>query len=64
MRGEQLTHGLVTFLDTKNNKNKPIPVGYKLNAQLKQKGSGHLFNSYYVDLYSIVKNLELNPTKG
>lgn len=64
LRSEQVTNGLVTFLDTKNNKNRTIPIGEKLNAELKQKGSGRLFKSAYTDFYHALKSLNFNLPKG
>ncbi len=64
LRGEQVANGRVTFLDTKNNKNRTIPIGDKLNTRLKQKGSGRLFKSSYADFYAVLKGLEFNLPKG
>lgn len=64
LRGEQVANGRVTFLDTKNNKNRTIPIGDKLNIQLKEKGTGHLFKSSYADFYAALKGLEFNLPKG
>ena len=63
LKGEQVINGRVIFLDTKNNKNRAVPIGEKLNSQLKNR-SGRLFKNCYSDFYKILKSLDFNLPKG
>ena len=63
LRGEQVINGRVIFLDTKNNKNRAVPIGEKLNSQLKNR-TGRLFKDSYSDFYKILKSLNFDLPKG
>lgn len=63
LKGEQVINNRVIFVDTKNNKNRAVPIGEKLNAQLKNR-SGRLFKNCYAEFYAALKQLNFNLPKG
>lgn len=47
LRGEQINHGRVTFLKTKNGKRRTIPISHELEKEIKTRDSGPLFSVDY-----------------
>lgn len=50
LAGTRVAHGRVTFIDTKNGKDRTVPISQKLEAALKVRGRGLLFPHIDYDL--------------
>lgn len=50
LAGTRVAHGRVTFIDTKNGKDRTVPISQKLEAALKARGRGLLFPHIDYDL--------------
>lgn len=50
LAGTRVAHGCVTFIDTKNGKDRTVPISQKLETALKVRGRGQLFPHIDYDL--------------
>lgn len=50
LAGTRVAHGRVTFIDTKNGKDRTVPISQKLEAALKARERGKLFPHIDYDL--------------
>lgn len=57
LRGSQLANGRVTFVDTKNGKNRTIPITAELFKELYTGRSGKLFDVSYLEFRQIIQSL-------
>jgi len=61
LRAEQVAEGLVTFIDTKNSRNRSVPISPDLGKQiLNSKTTGRLFKPCYEDFRRTVRKAELH----
>lgn len=64
IRQEHVCNGRITFINTKNNKNRTVPIGDKLYRDLKNLNSGKLFSDSYGQFCIILKELNFDLPKG
>ncbi|WP_159739235.1 phage integrase [Vibrio atypicus] len=64
LKGCNVVQGRVTFVDTKNGKNRTVPIDVKLEKEFNTGGSGRLFKDCYHDFYSVQKRCEFGLPKG
>ncbi|WP_279146016.1 phage integrase [Photobacterium carnosum] len=64
LRGTDLVGGKIIFHDTKNNKNRTVPISDDLYNEIKKPGRGMLFSTCYKDFYSTLKELDFDLPKG
>jgi len=54
LRAENVTNGLVTFTDTKNGRNRSIPIQKSIEQEIKTKNIGRLFKPCYHEFRSAI----------
>jgi site-specific recombinase XerD len=64
LKGSNLIQGRVTFVDTKNGKNRTVPISEELEEEIKQDGNGRLFGECYTSFYQCLKNCDFGLPKG
>ncbi|MCW2257113.1 integrase [Providencia alcalifaciens] len=64
LHSEQVQHGRVTFLQTKNGKKRVIPISDELVRQIKTKNSGKLFKVDYNTFRETLKRVKPDLPKG
>ena len=64
LKGSQLANGKITFVDTKNGKNRTIPITLELFKEIHTGKNGKLFMASYSDFRSTIKSLGFELPKG
>ncbi|HGB5419482.1 TPA: tyrosine-type recombinase/integrase [Salmonella enterica subsp. enterica serovar Muenchen] len=64
LRGEQVIHNRVTFLETKNGKKRTVPISQAVSDVIKTRDSGDLFNVKYHEFCRVLKNIKPDLPKG
>lgn len=64
LKGSNLTGGKVTFIDTKNGKNRTIPISASLFSEIYTGKNGRLFSQCYQEFYDLLKSLNFELPKG
>lgn len=64
LKGSNLIGGKATFIDTKNGRNRTVPLSKSLFSELYTGGSGPLFKPSYKEFYQILKELDFSLPKG
>ena len=64
LKGSQLANGKITFVDTKNGKNRTIPITIELFKDIYTGKSGKLFAASYTDFRVTIKSLGFELPKG
>lgn len=64
LRGNQVANGRLTFIDTKNGKNRTIPIPKELFVEIYKGKSGALFHASYNEFSEIIKSLNFELPKG
>ncbi|WP_023604595.1 phage integrase [Aliivibrio logei] len=64
LKGSNLISGKVIFIDTKNGKNRTVPITPNLFNEIFTGKSGSLFKPCYMDFYQVLKNLNFTLPKG
>ncbi len=64
LKGSQLSNGKITFVDTKNGKNRTIPITSELFKELYTGKSGPLFDVSYTGFRQVIKTLGFELPKG
>ncbi|MEC4729066.1 tyrosine-type recombinase/integrase [Shewanella sp. D64] len=64
LRGANLVAGKVIFIDTKNGKNRAVPIRPELLAEIYTGKSGPLFKSCYREFYHTLKGIDVELPKG
>ncbi|SGZ07858.1 phage integrase [Moritella viscosa] len=64
LRGSDIVHGRVTFSDTKNGKNRTVPITSELMSEIHHGKSRRLFKGSYAKFYSVLKEQEFDLPKG
>ncbi|ECB3943284.1 site-specific integrase [Salmonella enterica subsp. enterica serovar Stanley] len=62
--GEQVNHGRVTFLKTKNGKKRTIPISEELEREIKTRDTGPLFAVDYEKFCDRLKQIKPNLPRG
>ncbi|MDT8868047.1 tyrosine-type recombinase/integrase [Vibrio fluvialis] len=64
LKGSTVSHGKVTFLDTKNGKDRTVPISQELQDEIATGKSGRLFNDCYAEFYVQLKQCNFDLPKG
>lgn len=64
LKGSNLIGGKVIFVDTKNGKNRAVPIRPELLAEIYTGKNGPLFKPCYSEFYQILKSLDIHLPKG
>lgn len=64
LKGSNVIQGKVTFVDTKNGKNRTVPISQDLQSEIVTGRNVRLFNDCYHDFYSIQKRCDFGLPKG
>ncbi|PAX78235.1 tyrosine-type recombinase/integrase [Citrobacter sp. TSA-1] len=64
LRGEQVVHNRVTFLETKNGRKRTVPISQVVCDAIKTKESGPLFNVKYREFCLVLKRVKPDLPKG
>ncbi|HFW4795254.1 TPA: tyrosine-type recombinase/integrase [Salmonella enterica subsp. diarizonae serovar 60-67:z35:-] len=64
LRGEQVIHNRVTFLETKNGKKRTVPISQAVSDVIKTRDSGDLFNVKYHEFCRTLKSIKPDLPKG
>lgn len=64
LRAEQVMHGRVTFLKTKNGKNRTVPISDELEREIKAAESGLLFKVDYENFCERLKDVKPDLPRG
>ncbi|EAA7136980.1 tyrosine-type recombinase/integrase [Salmonella enterica subsp. enterica serovar Beaudesert] len=64
LRGEQVNHGRVTFLKTKNGKKRTIPISEELEKEIKISDTGPLFKVDYENFCERLKQVKPDLPRG
>lgn len=64
LRGSDIVNGTVTFHDTKNGKNRSIPISPELYQEIYTGKSGRLFKDCYGAFYSMLREQNFDLPKG
>ncbi|HAS61680.1 MAG TPA: integrase [Vibrio sp.] len=64
LRSSNLVAGKVIFIDTKNGKNRTVPIRQSLFDEIYTGKSGKLFKARYIDFYNVFKSLNFELPKG
>ncbi|MHC0522398.1 phage integrase [Vibrio harveyi] len=64
LKGSQLVNGRITFVDTKNGKNRTVPIDKKLELEIQTGNSGRLFSDCYNEFYAIQKRCDFGLPRG
>lgn len=64
LKGSNVIQGRVTFVDTKNGKNRTVPISPELHAEITTGRNVRLFSDCYQDFYSIQKSCDFGLPKG
>lgn len=64
LRGSNVVGGKVTFVDTKNGKNRTVPIRADLFSEIYTGKSGQLFPPCYNEFYKVIKTLNFDLPKG
>ncbi|MEC4728147.1 tyrosine-type recombinase/integrase [Shewanella sp. D64] len=64
LKGSQVVNCKVTFVDTKNGKNRTIPISNNLFAEIYQGKSGQLFTTSYTCFRKVIQSLNFGLPKG
>lgn len=64
LRGEQVNHGRVTFLKTKNGKKRTIPISEELEKEIKTSDTGPLFKVDYENFCERLKQVKPDLPRG
>lgn len=64
LRGEQVNHGRVTFLKTKNGKKRTVPISEELEKEIKTSDTGPLFNVDYENFCERLKQVKPDLPRG
>ncbi|MGC3833402.1 phage integrase [Moritella viscosa] len=64
LRGNDIIHGRVTFNDTKNGKNRTVPITSELMNDIYKGKTGRLFNGSYMEFYDVLKAQGFDLPKG
>ena len=64
IKGSNIANGKVTFIDTKNGKNRTVPIRAELFSEIYTGKGGRLFSSCYTEFYTILKSLDFDLPKG
>lgn len=64
LKGSHIHSGKVTFVDTKNGKNRTVPIKPELLGEIYNGKSGRLFGSCYIEFRDTLRTLDFNLPKG
>lgn len=64
LRGEQVNHGRVTFLKTKNGKKRTVPISEELEKEIKTSDTGPLFKVDYENFCERLKQIKPDLPRG
>lgn len=64
IKGSNIVKGRVTFVDTKNGKNRTVPINDDLEKEITTGCNGRLFSDCYHDFYSTQKKCDFGLPKG
>ncbi len=64
LKGSNLISGKVIFLNTKNGKNRTVPISPTLFSEIFTGKSGNLFKPCYNEFYQVLKSLNFDLPKG
>lgn len=64
LRGEQVNHGRVTFLKTKNGKKRTVPISEELEKEIKTSDKGLLFKVDYENFCERLKQVKPDLPRG
>ncbi|WP_051536965.1 phage integrase [Shewanella marina] len=64
LKGSNLVSGKVIFIDTKNGKNRTVPIRPELLAEIQTGKNGLLFKPCYREFYQVMKTLDIHLPKG
>lgn len=64
LKGSNVVNGRVTFVDTKNGKNRTVPINKELESEIITGSNGRLFDDCYQDFYSTQKTCEFGLPRG
>ncbi|WP_063655843.1 tyrosine-type recombinase/integrase [Aliivibrio fischeri] len=64
LRGSDIVNGTVTFHDTKNGKNRSIPITPELYEEIYTGHNGRLFKNCYAAFYSMLRTQNFDLPKG
>ncbi len=64
LRGEQVNHGRVTFLKTKNGKKRTVPISEELEKEIKTSDTGPLFKVDYENFCERLKKVKPDLPRG
>ncbi|HAS1202335.1 TPA: tyrosine-type recombinase/integrase [Enterobacter cloacae] len=64
LRGEQVNHGRVTFLKTKNGKKRTVPISEELEKEIKTSDTGKLFKVDYENFCERLKQVKPDLPRG
>ncbi|MBX9476168.1 tyrosine-type recombinase/integrase [Yersinia enterocolitica] len=64
LRGEQINHGRITFLKTKNGKKRTVPISKELEGEIKTRDTGPLFNVDYEKFCERLKQVKPDLPRG
>lgn len=64
LRGEQVNHGRVTFLKTKNGKKRTVPISEELEKEIKTSDTGPLFKVDYENFCELLRQVKPDLPRG
>ncbi|EOV1091548.1 tyrosine-type recombinase/integrase [Vibrio fluvialis] len=64
LRGSNVHNNKITFVDTKNGKNRTVPITTELYKEIKNSSNGQLFSVSYQDLYNEFNRLNFDLPSG
>ncbi|WP_032192282.1 phage integrase, partial [Escherichia coli] len=64
LRGEQVNHGRVTFLKTKNGKKRTVPISEELEKEIKTSDTGPLFKVDYENFCERLRQVKPDLPRG
>lgn len=64
LKGSQVVRGRVTFVDTKNGKNRTVPISPQLEQTITHSSNGRLFASCYREFYVVLQQCAFHLPKG
>ncbi|GEK13192.1 phage integrase [Aliivibrio fischeri] len=64
LKGSNVSHGKVTFIDTKNGKNRTVPISKILEREISSGKNDKLFDDCYQQIMKKLKSLDFKLPKG
>ncbi|WP_140920189.1 phage integrase [Limnobaculum xujianqingii] len=64
LKAENILHGKVTFVETKNGKKRTVPISPEIVNEVKTRGSGLLFKVSYMTFYKLMREVKPDLPRG